>query len=141
MKLRTPNSELRILPGFTLVELVMAVVVTGIAVTSFLTVFVTLINKSVDMDLLSTGLFLANGRLEEVSSQKYSSVTNEALSSFGGDFSDFNSEVVFCYVSAEALDVPIVTDQGYKKVIVVVTSSALTSSIEVSTLVTDVSNE
>jgi prepilin-type N-terminal cleavage/methylation domain-containing protein len=127
--------------GFTLVELVLAVVITSIAVYALLIVFTTATYKNVDLEYLGKGLYLANGKLEEVGSRRYSSITNEAWSPFEGDFSDFNSMVEFCYVSPEALDVPIGTDFGYKKITVRVTSSHLTSSIEVSTLVTDVSNE
>lgn len=127
--------------GFTLVELVLAVVITSVAVYALLVVFSTAVYKHVDLEYLSMGLSLANGKLEEVSSRKYSSITGETSAPFGSDFSDFNCAVEFNYVSTEALDVPVGTDYGYKRITVRVTSSNLPSSIEVSTLVTDVSNE
>lgn len=127
--------------GFTLIELVMTVVIAGIAVYALLTVFITSTSKNVGLESLSMGLYLANGKLEQVSNQSYSSITGEATSPFGSGFSDFSSTVNFDYVSSEALDVPVAVDYGYKRVIVRVSSSQLSSSIEVSTLVTDVSNE
>ncbi len=127
--------------GFTLVELVMAVAISGIAVYALLTVFINAAYQNVDLEALSMGLYLANARLEEVSNQSYSSITDEATTPFGSGFSDFSYEVEFDYVSSEALNDSVGTDFGYKKITVRVISSSLTSSIEVVTLATDASNE
>lgn len=127
--------------GFTLIELVMAVAIAGIAFYSLLIVFINAAYQSVDVEALSMGLYLANARLEEVSNQSYASITGEATAPFGSGFSDFSSVVRVDYVSSEALDLAVGTDFGYKKITIRVISSSLTSSIEVVTLATDASNE
>ena len=127
--------------GFTLIELIITVLVVSIAVYTLLIIIFTATTNTVQLDTMTTGLHLAKGRLEEVSSQAYSNITAESLSAFGGDFADFNSEVAVFFVSGEALDVPVVVDSGYKKITVKVSSSNLASTIEVSTLITDAANE
>ncbi len=142
MKTRNPKSEIRTRSGFTLVELVIAVVITGVAVYALLTVFINAATKNVDLEALSIGYYLANAKLEEVSNRSYSSITEEAVSAFDGGFGDFDYEVEFDYVSSEALDVPTTgTGESYKRIKVRVTSNSLPSSIEVVTLATDASNE
>jgi len=124
--------------GFTLIELVMTVVIASIAFYALLTVFINTTYQSVNLEALGMGLYLANGKLEELSNRSYGSITSEALSSFGGNFSDFSGLVEVDYVTAEALDVPVVsTIESYKRIKVIV----IPPSIEVITLVTDKSNE
>ena len=127
--------------GFTLVELVMAIMITSIALSALLGTFVLVTSRNVDFDSITVGMNLARGKLEEVSNQTFNSVTSEALTSFGGDFSGYSSLVVVQYVSREVLDVPVVGSTNYKKVAVWVSSSSLSSSIELETLITDVANE
>ena len=128
-------------PGFTLIELVMSIVIAGIALYSLIFVFITVTTKNVSVEALTTAWYLASGKLEEVSSRSYNLITSESLASFGGDFNNFNRTVIISYVSSEALDTPVEANYGYKKVTVRVTSSSFPSSIEVQALVTDVSNE
>lgn len=127
--------------GFTLVELAITMIIATIAVYSLLTIFITAATENVDIEALTMGLYLASGRLEEISSQSYDSIASQASAPFSSGFGDFNNEVVVDYVSSEALDTLVETDFGYKKITVRVTSDNLPSSIEVSTLATDISNE
>ena len=127
--------------GFTLIELAIVVVLATIAVYSMLTIFMTAATRNVDSESLTMAFYLANGKLEETSGKSYHNISSEATLPFGSGFSDFNSEVIVQHVSSEALDLAVATDFGCKKVIVRVTSSILSSPIEIATLVTDVSNE
>ncbi|MFA6548525.1 MAG: prepilin-type N-terminal cleavage/methylation domain-containing protein [Candidatus Margulisiibacteriota bacterium] len=126
--------------SFTLVEVIMAVVIGGIVLYSLLTVFITATSRNTQLETLSTALFLANGKVEEISNQRFNLISSEALASFGGDFSNFSSSVEVYNVSAEALDTAIVASSGYKKIIVRVFSGNLLSTMEVQALVTNVSN-
>ncbi len=127
--------------GFTIIELVMTIVIAGIAVYSILTVFLTAATRNVDLEAVSIAAHLAHGKLEEVSSKSYANIVSEVPFSFGGDFTDFSGQVIVNFVTAEALDQVIASDSGYKKIVVYVNSGLLPASIEVITLVTDVSNE
>jgi prepilin-type N-terminal cleavage/methylation domain-containing protein len=126
--------------GFTLVEVIMAVVIGGIILYSLLTVFITTTSRNTQLEAQSTALFLASGKLEEVSNQSFNLISSEGVTSFGGDFSGFSSSVEVSAVSAEALDTSVASSTGYKKIVVKIFSSGLSSTVEVSTLVTNVSN-
>ncbi len=128
-------------PGFTLVELSITVIVATIAVYSLLTIFMTAATENVGSESLSMAFYLASGKLEEVSSKSYDDIVSVDPTPFGSGFADFSSAVVVHFVSSEVLDDPVATDFGYKKVIVKVNSTNLTSTVEVETLVTDISNE
>ncbi len=128
--------------GMNLIELIMAVVIGGIIFYSFLNVFISATFKGASMEALTGALFLANGKLETVVSKRFTSITSEALSSFGGPFPAYYSQVTVNYVSPEALDTvtdPTVT--AFKRVIVRVTAPAYSlGTVEVRGLVTDMSN-
>ena len=127
--------------GFTLIELLMAILVSSVAFFSLLVVFVNTSARSVNQEALSIGINLANGKLEQLSSQSYSSVSDEATTPFSGDFAGFSSLVEVSFVSSEALDTAVGTDWGYKKVVVKVMSNTLPVTIEASGLITDAANE
>lgn len=128
--------------GFTFVELIITVIIGTIITYSMLNVFISVTTRSVDSEALCVALYLANGKLETVTSKSFNNISSEAKTSFSGSFSTFSSEVEVAYVSAEALDVPVVgTSESYKRVKVWVTQLLLPISIEVTTLVTGASNE
>lgn len=127
--------------GFTLVELAISILIGGIALYSLLTIFITSTSKNVDLESLTVALYLANGKLEEVSGQSYENIVSENSTPFDGGFSNFNYETEVDYVAPDDLDTPVLTDQGYKRIVVRVTSGSLASSLEAVTLVTDISNE
>ncbi|MDI6731760.1 MAG: type II secretion system protein [Candidatus Margulisbacteria bacterium] len=128
--------------GFTLVELIMAVVVAGIAVYALIGLFINTTSKNAGMEDVSIAAQLAEGKLEAVSSQSYDNISSEALSSFGGSFGDFYSQVIVINVASSELNTSVgAGDTGYKKITVYVSGGTLTSSLEISTLATDVSNE
>jgi prepilin-type N-terminal cleavage/methylation domain-containing protein len=126
--------------AFTLIEVIMAVVIGGIVLYSLLTVFITTTSRNTQLESQSTALFLASGKLEEVSNQRFNLISSEGLTSFGGEFSSFSSLVEVSAVSAEALDAVVAYATGYKKIVVSVFSAGSLSTVEVSTLITNVSN-
>jgi len=127
--------------GFTLIELTMAVVIAGLALYSLLMVAFTVTAKNVRLESLDVALYLANSKLEEVSSRSYNAISAEVLTPVGGVFSNFSSSVEVYYVSPEALDAPLATNLGYKKIVVKIFSSNLASTAEISTLVTRAAND
>lgn len=128
--------------AFSLIELVIAIVVSGIVIYSLLSVFITAAGRNVKMEAASIAFSLANSKMEEVSSRAYQAISSEALTSFGAGYPSFFWLVESTFVSAEAPDLPLGSDAGYKKVAVYVSSANLPdSSIEVVTVVTDVSHK
>lgn len=127
--------------GFTLIELVMAVVIAGIALYSLLLVVITATSKNVTLEAKNTALYLANSKLEEVSSRSFGSISSESLAAFGGAFTGFSNTVEVYYVSAEALDSPLASPTIYKKVVVKIFSGSLAATTEVATLVTRAAND
>jgi prepilin-type N-terminal cleavage/methylation domain-containing protein len=124
--------------GFSLVELVIAIVVSGIVVYSLLSIFITAAGRNVRLEAASIALSLVSSKAEEVTSRAYSAISDEALTSFGTGYSDFFWEVESNFVSLEALDTPLATDSGYKKVAIRVSSANLPGgALEIFTVVTD----
>ena len=120
----------------------MFVIFGAITLYSLLLIFVSATTESVDSEALCVALYLANGKLESITSRSFDTITSEAQTSFTGSFNTYSSEVEVAYVSAEALDVPVVgTSESYKRVKVRVTQVFLPVSIEVTTLVTGMSND
>ena len=128
--------------GFTLVELVMAVVIAAIAVYALISVFINTSGQNAKLEAVSVAVHLANGKLEQVSSKSYANISSEPLTAFSGNFSNYRSLVVVSNVSSSEPNLSVgSTVTGYKKVTVYVSSSLLQNSVEVSTLITDTSNE
>ncbi len=129
--------------GFTLIEIIMAMIIIGIVVLPLLSIFSNSLIRNNAPDTASVLLYLARSKMEKLSNMSFSAVSTEAQASFGGDFSSYKSEVEAHYVSAEALDVSVdPTQTGYKWIKVTATSDDYPNfQIELKSLVTDVSNE
>ncbi len=127
--------------GFTLIELVMTVLIGSIAVYSVIMIFVNTTSRNAQVDNLSVAVNLASSKIEQVSNKAYSNVSSEAITAFTGSFTSFSSQVLVTNVSSTELDTSIgTTETGYKKIKVFVITTGSSLSIEVSAMVTDVSN-
>ena len=128
--------------AFTLIELVMAIVIAGIVLVPLLSIFVTSPIKNPRLDAFNMAIQLANGKMETVSSRSFNAISSEAVAAFGGNFGDFSSQVVVNYVSSTEPNVSVdPTVTNYKKIQVLVTTTNLPgASIDLTTLITDVSN-
>lgn len=125
--------------GFTLIELVMAIVIAGVIVVPLLNVFINTSTGNPSLEALNTALHLAEAKMESVSNKDFASIVSEGTAPFGGDFSAYNSEVVMHYVASSEIETfvdPVVTD--YKWVKVKITSAKIQGTIELTTLVSDV---
>jgi prepilin-type N-terminal cleavage/methylation domain-containing protein len=125
--------------GFTLIELVMAIVIAGIIVVPLLNIFINVSTKNPTLEPLGIALHLAEGKMESLINKEFGNITAESLTPFGADFSDYNSEVIIHYVASTELETyvdPATTD--YKWLKVKVTSNDFSGTVEVVVLVTDV---
>ncbi len=128
--------------GFSLVELIIAIVIGGVLFYSLLSMFANTTTNNAKDEFMVQALYLANEKLETVSSKPYSSVADESLISFPGSFNMFKSVVLISNVSSIDLDTNTgASTTGYKKITVRVMSLGLNlGTVEVSTLITDIAN-
>lgn len=122
--------------AFTLIETIMVMVILGIVLAPFSVLTVNVISRNVRSQASVTAVALAEGEMERVTSLRFSSVVDEAPSSFAAPFTVYTKEVAADYVNANALDTPVVGPTDYKRVQVKV-SSGLSDTITLTTLVTN----
>ena len=102
--------------GFTLVELVVAMVVIAIVMYAAIAIFITSGAKGVNVEVFTVAQSLAEGKLEEAMARNFGDITLESETNFTGDLSSYSYEIVVDYVSAEALDTPVASVTEYKKI-------------------------
>ena len=92
--------------GFTLIELVMATTVLIIAVGGLLTIFANVVHSTVMPELLNIGAYLGEEQLERVKTLRYSDVLNQGPTPFGGNFTNYDYQVVVSPVPLTLADDP-----------------------------------
>ena len=102
--------------GFTLVELVIAIVVIAIVMYAVIAIFITSGVKGVNVEVFTVAQSLAEGKLEQKMAMDFGDISNEGWTNFTGDLSGYRYQVAVNYVSAEALDVPVGYSTNFKKV-------------------------
>ena len=128
--------------GMTLIELVMAVVIGALIIIPLLGVFTFTLNKSNSLDVISTALNLANSKMEFVSQKSFNTLTTEAASSFGGNFSDYYGALEVHYVASSELNTSVdPTGTAYKWLQVTVTTPLQPGlNLQLRGLATDLTN-
>lgn len=129
--------------GFSLIELVMAVVLAGIIIGPMIALFYNSTAKSPTTDYFDMAISLASSKMEETSNKKFSNIVSESSTPFSGSFSQFSSQVVVHCVASTEVEVSVdPTATNYKWIKVIVTSSVLPGgSIDLTNLATDVTNK
>jgi len=120
--------------GFTFIELIMIIVIVGIAVVPLIQMFTTSLKGSADTEATSIALELAQDKMEETKQLGFGGISSTS-GTFSSPFTAYSYQVTVSYVNDTF------TDSGgsptnYKKVEVKVTHSSGTST----TLTTVVSN-
>jgi prepilin-type N-terminal cleavage/methylation domain-containing protein len=127
--------------GFTLIELIMAIVIGGIVVLPLMMMFVNASLKNPKLESVNLALNLAVGKMEAVTGKSFAYISSEAVTAIGGNYSDYNSQVIVHYVTSTDVQTSVdPTITSYKSVQVSITSSNFTGSIDLFGLATDVSN-
>ena|SRR3989339_579457 len=120
--------------GFTLIELVIAIVVVSIAFYAIISVFITVAPRNINAEDLSKATYLANRVMEETTAKSFSSISSVSPTSFASPFSNYNYQVVVDYVTTAEPDVVSVNPTNYKRV-KVRSWGGFSSTVEVITLV------
>ncbi|MCX5884759.1 MAG: prepilin-type N-terminal cleavage/methylation domain-containing protein [Proteobacteria bacterium] len=119
--------------GFTFIELIMIIVIVGIAVVPLIQMFTTSLKGSADTEATSIALELAQDKMEETKQLGFAATSSPSVT-FASPFTAYSYQVTVSYVDQNfEASVPAT---NYKKVEVKVTHSSGTST----TLTTVVSN-
>lgn len=125
--------------GFSLVELVLVIVVAGIAIPGVIFTFYELARKSVYDEAMTTATMLAEGELERVMQKGFANITDEHRDSpvsFGGDFTGYTWQVRVDYVNSGDLDTAVAGSTEYKRVETRVTNNVV-GDVGLKTIVTN----
>lgn len=104
--------------GFSLVELIIALVLLAIIMYGALAIFINSGVKGVNVEVFSVAQTLAEDKLEEVMSRDFGWVSSEAQTSFSGNLSSFSAQLIVSYVASGELNTGVVGPTDYKKVTV-----------------------
>jgi len=116
--------------GFSLIEVILIILIIG---ASFSGLSVVLSNTTVgnmDLDIATQAVFLARGKMAETKAKSFANVASVGSTNYGGDFSRYNYQVDVDYVEDTDLDTPVVGPTEYKRIIVTVTASGWSGSIQ-----------
>jgi prepilin-type N-terminal cleavage/methylation domain-containing protein len=121
--------------GFSLIEMVIAIVIIGIAFYALISVFITVAPRNVNVEDITKATHLAFEKMEETTVKNFTGVATVSATSFTGDFSQFQYQVVVDYVTSTEPNVVAPGATSYKRV-KVRTWGGLSGTVELVTLVT-----
>lgn len=121
--------------GFSLIEMIIAIVVIGIAFYALISVFITVAPRSVNVEDLTKATHLAFEKLEETTVKSFPTIASAGPAYFAGDFSQFQYQVIMNYVTSTEPDTVAPGATDYKRV-KVRAWGGLSGVVELTTLVT-----
>ncbi len=124
--------------GFTLVELVLVMVIAGVAIPGVIFTFNQVVRKSVNDEMMYTATMLAEGELERVMQKSFINVVDENRDnpvSFGGNFNGYKYQVRIDPVPSNLASDP--SMQNYKQIESRVTNGII-GDISLTTVVTNI---
>ena len=124
------------LTGFTLVELVMAIVIAAIVLTPTSMVVYESLRNTFLPEHFTIASSLLQGEMERVSNLRFDNIINQGPTSYTGDFSEYSYQVFFYYVEPSDLNTESSVPTDYKRVQVSVFHSGFPTVMAV-TLVTN----
>jgi len=129
---------LRSSKGFSLVEVIIVIIVLGVCLTPFSILLVNVMQQNVRSQQWATEVALAESKLEQACSMRFSEIIEEPVTGFEAPFSMFGYQLNVSYVDASNLDVPVAGPTDYKRVEVAVFSAFdMQNPIKLVTLVTN----
>lgn len=122
--------------GFTLIEIALFIVLTGILMATIMTPFLTSVMRSGRPEIVASAVFLARERMEQFQTVAYSTIANETRAALTGNYSAFERQVTVTLVDANLAVSG--SDVGYKQVVVTVYHNELPAAgISITSLFTD----
>lgn len=120
--------------GFSLIELVIAILIVGISMLSLSLLFSQVMKTYAGPEVMQVATALTEQEMERVSALRYSDIANEDPTVFPGNFSNYTWQVTVSAVPAALAIDPGMTD--YKQVEVAVSNSII-GSVTLTTVVTN----
>ncbi len=116
---RIPHSALE--RGFTLIEIIVLIVMAGILLPAIIVPFVTSVKGSGKPEAVTTAMYLAHQRMEEMMKYNYdnAALSPTALTAYAAaPVTDYQWQWSRYYVDNNLLNPDLVTDRGYKQILV-----------------------
>jgi type II secretory pathway pseudopilin PulG len=137
---KSPNSKLLFQPkGFTLIEIIVLIVMAGILLPVIAIPFVTGVRGSGKPEMVTKSMYFAHQRMEEFMKYNYcnAALSPTALTAYANiaGFSGYQWQWSIYYVDNNFLNQDLVTDRGYKRILVRV-SDPMLSIYEIYSVVT-----
>jgi len=120
--------------GYTLIELVIAIVVVAIGFYSIMALFINVVPKNINVETLSRSSHLANKVAEETLAKGFSNISSVSPTAFSSPFSGYTYMVSVNYASTLEPNNTSMTPTNYKKVEVKCWGGTA-STVEIITLV------
>jgi len=125
--------------GFTLIEIIVLIVMAGILLPAIIVPFATGIKESGKPEMVTTAMYLAHQKMEEFTKYNYcnAALNPTALTSYAAitGFSGYQWQWSIYYVDSNFQNQDLVTDRGYKRILVRV-SDPMLSIYEIYSVVT-----
>ena len=121
--------------AYTLIELLIAVIIIGIAFYSLVKVFSAVMPKNMHTESIVKAAYLSNRVMEETIAKTFTTVSSAPATSFNAPFSQFKYQVIVNYVTTNEPDVVSASPTNFKRIKVRVWEP-LAGTIEVVTLIT-----
>ena len=102
--------------GYTLVELVMAIVIMSIAFYALINVFISIAPLDINVSTMTIGTHLMNQEMEAMSIRKVSNVSSVDATAFPSPYGNYNYSITVNYVTTAEPDVTTTETTGIKRV-------------------------
>lgn len=135
-KRKTPSAKRQAPNAFTLIEAILTMIILGICLTPFCILVADSVQKNVLSQAQATAIALAEGQIENVTSLRFSAVTNVAPTVFASPFGNYNYSIIVDYVNGNDLNTVVAGPTDYKRVQVRIGNS-IVGNLTLVTLVTN----
>lgn len=102
--------------GLTLVETVIGLTIIAIAFYTLISVFISILPRTAQVETLNKKSYLAQEKIEEFLARDFTAVTSVAATSFSGDFSSYRYQIDVSFVASTELNTPVPGPTNYKNV-------------------------
>jgi prepilin-type N-terminal cleavage/methylation domain-containing protein len=102
--------------GLTLVETVIGMIIIGIAFYLLIAVFIALAPRTAQVETINKKVYLAQEKIEEYLARGFSGVASVGATSFPGNFSNYNYQIVVTYVTTSDLQTAVGGPTSFKNI-------------------------
>jgi prepilin-type N-terminal cleavage/methylation domain-containing protein len=124
--------------GMTLIEVIMALAVIGIAFYTLIAIYITLAPRDIRIENINTKLYLAQEKTEEYLPRNFGQIVSVNPTTFeSASFRNYNYQIAVTYVATSDVNTAVAGPTPFKNVKVRVWGGPIdkTASVEITTLV------